>query len=116
MHEMSTCRSLIKQIEKSVQDYVDFKILSVDVSIGQLTNIDINELEDLFPLAAQNTVAQNATLNILSVAPDINCLDCDNNSLSENRELVCPICHSTNTIPLNGTDMLLTNVELESEE
>jgi len=112
---MSTCRTLIKQVEDTVQNYVGIKITSIDVSIGQLANIDIQELQELFPLASKNTITENAKLNILSVAADINCLDCGKDSPSNNRELTCPLCHSKNTIPLNGMDMLLTNVELESE-
>ena len=115
MHEMSTCRSLIKQVEKTMQDYVGYKIKSIDVSIGQLSNIDVNELIELFPLASIDTLVENAKLNILSVAPDINCLDCGKDSQANNKELICPRCNSVNTRPLNGTDMLLTNVELESE-
>ena len=115
MHEMSTCRALIKQVEKSVQDYDNFVISSIDVSIGQLSNINVEELEELFPLASQDTIAANAKLNIISVSPDIKCLDCGKNNKSINNVLVCPVCQSENTIPLNGTEMLLTNVELESE-
>ena len=112
---MSTCRTLIKQVEKTVQDYVGIKITSIDVSIGKLANIDVQELEELFPLASRNTITENAKLNILSIAPDVSCLDCGKDSPAENKELTCPLCHSNNTIPLNGTEMLLTNVELESE-
>ncbi|MDH5256714.1 MAG: hydrogenase maturation nickel metallochaperone HypA [Gammaproteobacteria bacterium] len=115
MHEMSTCRSLINQIEKALQDHANYKISSVDVSIGQLANIDIDELKELFPMASKNTIAENVLLNIKTVSPDINCLDCGKTTLSKNKKLICQNCYSNNTIPLNGTDMLLTNIELECE-
>jgi len=119
MHEISTCRTLIKQVEKTVQDCVGFKIISIDVSVGQLSNINVRELEGLFPLVSVNTIVENAKLNIYSIAPDISCLDCGKDSQADSffdrKILICAFCNSKNTIPLNGTDMLLTNVELESE-
>lgn len=115
MHEMSTCRSLIKQVENSLGDYSSIVVKSVDVSIGTLSNIDIAELVELFPLASKNTITENAKLNITTVVPRISCLNCGVDAQAADRKLICPACHSKNTIPLDGDKLFLTNIELESE-
>ena len=115
MHEMSTCRSLIQSVENAVQDYVGIKILSIDVDIGLLANIDTNELQQLFPLASLNTITEDAKLNINITPVNIRCEACGMESETNDKDMNCPDCNSNQTIILSGTDMLLTNVEVESE-
>jgi len=115
MHEMSTCRSLIQSVENAVQDYVGIKILSIDVDIGLLANIDTDELQQLFPLASRNTITQDAKLNINITPISIKCEACGTENTTSNKNMNCPDCGSNKTTILSGTDMLLTNVEVESE-
>jgi len=115
MHELSTCKSLISQLEKMAQEqHAEGRHISnVILSVGELARVDIDELLILFPVAAKGTLAENALLTVSKMPIRINCLDCDEDSDVRADDLACPHCHHENTRLLSGTDMLLTGIEFQ---
>lgn len=111
MHEMSTCKQLIKQIEKVAETQPDKLIKNIKLSIGELARVDIDELIELFPIASQGTCAENAELIIEREAISIKCIPCEQISDVSMKNMNCPICGSENTQLLAGTDMLLKELE-----
>ena len=111
MHEMSTCKKLIEQIEKFAESHPDKTIKNVTLSIGELARVDIDELVELFPIASQGTCAENAELVIEREPILIKCLACNKESNTSIANMNCPFCGSDKTQLLSGTDMLLKELE-----
>ena len=113
MHEMSTCKKLIEQIEKHAQSQPDQVIVNIKLSIGELARVDIDELVELFPIASIGTRAENAKLTIERQPISIKCLSCSKEANVSIANMNCPVCGAENTQLLSGTDMLLTELEFE---
>ncbi len=111
MHEMSTCKQLIKQIEKLTQAQPNQTLKSITLSIGELARVDVDELVELFPIASQGTCAENANLIINREALSIKCTQCEQLSQVSAQDMNCPLCGSQETQLMQGTDMLLKELE-----
>ena len=111
MHEMSTCRQLIKQIEKFAQAEPEKKIKNIKLSVGELARVDVDELIELFPIASQGTCAENAELIVSRVSISVKCGECSKSSDVTAENMNCAFCGSENTQLSGGTDMLLNELE-----
>lgn len=111
MHEMSTCKQLMKQIEAIAQAHPGKSVKNISLSIGELARVDVDELLELFPLAARGSCAENASLLIHREPISIKCITCDNLSSVSADNMNCPLCGSESTQLMSGTDMLLKELE-----
>ncbi len=111
MHEMSTCKQLIRQIEKIAQTHPGQVVKGITLSIGELARVDIDELIELFPLAAQRTCAEHAKLIVNREAISLKCLTCGQHSKVSADAMDCPLCGSRETQLTGGTDMLIEALE-----
>lgn len=118
MHELSTCKRLIKQVEQFVEDHQQLQtagnISNIQLLIGELARVDVSELKELFPFAARGTLAEHAQLSISHQPIQIHCLRCDMDSDVSADDLRCPLCLAETTRLIAGTDMLLTGIEYET--
>ena len=113
MHELSTCKSLIQQTQNAITDYSTCKIKSITVSIGELARVDVEELVELFPLASQGTIVEDAELIIKREPATFMCNNCQQTSRFSGSHIVCSHCHSQLLTLVSGTDLVLDNIELE---
>lgn len=111
MHEMSTCKQLIRQIEKLVEAQPNQTLKSITLSIGELARVDVDELVELFPIASQGTCAEHARLIINREPISIKCIACEQLSQVSAQDMNCPLCGSQETQLMGGTDMLLKVLE-----
>ncbi len=112
MHELSTCKSLIQQIENTISNYAECNIKSITVLIGELARVDIDELAELFPLASKGTIAENAELIIKRDAVKYSCNECQKITTGTGSDLYCKFCHSSQLTLVSGTEMVLENIEI----
>lgn len=111
MHEMSTCKQLIKQIEKASETQPGKLIKNIKLSIGELARVDVDELIELFPIASQGTCAESAALLIEREAISVKCIECEKVSDVSAGNMNCPLCGCEDTQLLSGTEMLLKELE-----
>ncbi len=111
MHEMSTCKQLIKQIEKVAKAHPNQMLKNITLSIGELARVDVKELVELFPIASLGTCAEHAKLIICHEAISITCKQCEQLSKVLAQDMNCPSCGSQETQLIGGTDMLLKELE-----
>jgi len=122
MHELSTCRSIIHQAENSLSDHSSTsegtqssnQIKSITLRIGELARVDVDELVELFPLAAKDTVAHNAALIIKHEPVSYTCNKCHYIIVQKRTtsNTHCSQCGSDQLALSGGTDMLLDSIEL----
>jgi len=111
MHELSTCKRLISQIEKVAREHQGLSVKSVQLSIGELARVDVTELVELFPLAAKNSIAKNAELQINIIPIRVFCNMCNKESDVTANDLSCRHCQSQDTSLTKGTDMLISHID-----
>lgn len=112
MHEFSLAQGLMSQLLKLAEQHEATKIITVKVTIGQLSGIVADSFSFGFEtLSAENSLTKNAVLEITETEPAKRCLDC--NFIIDSHTRICPKCLSSKLIANGGDDLILTQVEME---
>lgn len=111
MHEMSTCKRILSELEKLALSTPEKKLVAFTLTIGELARVDVEELRYLFPMAAKGTFAENAKMTIEATGLSIYCPHCHQTATVHTDNLDCPNCLNQETVLQNGTEMLLSTVE-----
>lgn len=112
MHEHGLCRSLLQRVLDIGRQHHARRIVSVEVTLGPWSGIHEAQLQHAFDEVRNGTIAAQAQLHIVSGKAVVHCLDCRQTAPVDARELRCPHCHSERVRVLNGTEMLITDIEL----
>lgn len=112
MHELSIAVSLVEEVEAILSKENAEKVLSLEVSIGEISGVEREPFEFCFPLAAEGTALEKARLEIKEVPAVVRCGDCQTQSHPEVPFFVCANCKSSNVRIEEGRDFLLTSLEV----
>ena len=116
MHELSICQQIISQVnEIAIQNQAD-SVDSITLQIGPLSGVEAPLLNQAFPFAAAQSVAENAALIIEQLPIVIRCQQCGAESQATTNKLVCSQCGDYHTELISGDEMLLASVELTRPE
>jgi len=116
MHELSVCQALIDQVARVAREQRAARVSAVHVSVGPLSGIEPQLLEQAYPLAAAGSLAEEAELCIESAPIRVYCDQCDQESTATASRLVCAGCGNWRTKLVSGDELLLTHVELFREQ
>lgn len=116
MHEFAVCRGLMRQVERVARDNDARIVRRIVVSIGALSGVEADLLQQAFAAASAGTLAEGAVLDIEAVAPRVHCLECGAESLAATNRLVCGQCGDWRVLVVAGEEMLLKSVEIERAE
>ncbi len=114
MHEYSVVSALLDQCETIVQEHKATSVISLDVKIGILSGVEISQLKIAFDTFKQGSVCQDAKLNIELQPLLLQCDDCQKISEQSSYDTRCPACNSTKTQIIDGEDMYLMRLDLDS--
>jgi len=112
MHELSRCKSLIEQIQNSISEYAEYKIKTITVLVGELSQIDLDEFVELFPLAAKGTFVEKAELIVKKDPAKYSCANCSQLCTPKGSDLYCTFCQSSQLTLISGTEFMLDSIEL----
>lgn len=116
MHELSVCQSIVQQaVSIALQNHA-CAISKIDLAIGPLAGVDIRLLEHAFPIASSGTMAEDAQLNTQSLPLTVKCKTCSLESEAKPNRLICGHCGDWHTTVISGDEMLITSIELETDE
>ncbi len=113
MHELSTMINLVNMACKAADQEGGGKIISMEVSVGEMSGIIEYYLQMYFPQASKGTPAEGAELIVHMVPVRVCCLECGEEyepSAKTNR--VCPKCHSAMGRVVAGRDVVLDRITL----
>lgn len=116
MHELAICQSLIDQLNDIASDYPGRKIATVHIQVGPLSGVVPQLLKDAFPLASAGTVAENATLKCHASDIQVHCPKCGKDSEAGSNNMICHNCGNWQTELISGDELMLRQVELESQD
>jgi hydrogenase nickel incorporation protein HypA/HybF len=116
VHELAICQALVAQVEEVTRAQHGRCADVVEVSIGPLSGVEPQLLQQAFPLAAAGSLAENAQLHVESLPVRVHCDSCGSDSDASASRLVCRQCGNWRTRLLSGDELLLTRVEIIREQ
>ena len=115
MHELSICQALIAKVEE-IAAARSGQVRKVRLGIGPLSGVEPQLLEDAYPLACAGTCAEGSELEIEPTNIRVRCHSCGAESVAAANRLVCGKCGDWRTELLSGDELLLLQIELETDE
>jgi len=116
MHELSVCQAMLKQVLDIAQDYPDHQVKSITLKIGHLSGVEPLLLEQAFPFASVDTIAESAKLIIDNLPVKVRCLQCGAESETAPNQLLCQHCGDWRTQLQSGDEMVLASIEFVMNE
>jgi len=115
MHEYSIVQSLIDLAEENARKNNAKKVTKLEIKVGVLSGVEIPLLETAFNTFKEDTICNDAEFKIISQPIVVRCRDCNQESELKKNEYTCPNCKSQNLEVLDGEDMYLMSLELETD-
>jgi hydrogenase nickel incorporation protein HypA/HybF len=106
MHELSLTQSLIDIVEDYASREGFTRVNVLKLSFGRLSGIDPDALEFTFEIQSRGTRAEGARLEFDIRPAVLYCTVCEQESLSEGFQPLCPRCGSGEVILSSGTEEL----------
>lgn len=113
MHELAVCQALVEAVTSIAADERARTVTDIHVSIGPLSGVESELLQNAFPLAAAGTVAGAAVLHLSIQAVKILCERCGTETEVAANRLVCDHCNNWRTRLISGDELLLERVCFE---
>ena len=114
MHELSVCLSLLQQVETIAAERNATRVTAITLSIGPLSGVEPELLENAYPLAAAGTVAEEAQLIVETADIVVRCSQCDSETTVTPNKLLCGSCGDFRTQLVSGDELTLMRVELDA--
>lgn len=129
MHEYSLAQGIVQTVVEVAREHNATKIKKVEVTAGEFSMINFEQLEFAFGIASEGTIAEGAELLIEEEKGKIECEECQyqgpiEQAIQEMDHFIvdlsnifeCPNCHSNRTKIVGGRDVYVKNIEAEVEE
>lgn len=111
MHEFSLCQNIIDIVIPSVPK--DRQAKSIVLTIGALSQVDVDSLAFWFPVAAKNTVLAKTKLHIETEAAYATCHTCQKHYAIQTLYDACPHCDCGGNPVVSGQRLQVKSVEIE---
>ncbi len=118
MHEFSTTQQIVSCILKEAKKRRAKKVIEVNLAIGKLTVLGLEQIRFCYELLVKDTLMENSKLRIEQVEPVVECEKCNYNGpiRQDDNEvyhfifpvLKCPECGGTVSI-VKGRECLVKN-------
>jgi hydrogenase nickel incorporation protein HypA/HybF len=113
MHELAICQALIDEVMSIATDKGASTVSDIYVSVGPLSGVESQLLQNAFPIASAGTVAQHADLHLRAQPVTVSCASCGTETEVAANRLVCGNCADWRTHLVSGDELLLERVCLE---
>ena len=115
MHELAIASALVDEAQKIAVQNRARRVSSVSVAIGVLSGVEREALCFSFPLVAEGTLLEGATL-VVDIRPlRIKCSSCGVESECSEISFLCPSCADSKVELIGGREILITSMELEDD-
>jgi hydrogenase nickel incorporation protein HypA/HybF len=107
---------MLNQIDAIAAQHHASSVTKVTLRVGPLSGVEPQLLLQAFPLASAGTIASDATLVIESLPIRVRCRGCEKESEVSINRLTCRHCGDYQTQVISGDEMLLANLELNTND
>lgn len=113
MHELSIAESLLQIIEDTATERHFLRVKVVWLEIGQLACVEQESLRFYFDVVIQGSIAHTARLEIIDIAGQAHCHDCNRHCAIASYDAACPYCGSVALTVTQGEAMRIKELEVE---
>jgi len=110
MHELSIVQSMMKIIDKYARGR---EVEKVVLKIGKMSGVEPHFLKESFDVFKENTICENASLEIIETDIKVKCNECNQVSQIEGFNFQCPNCNSNKTKIISGEEMHIEYIEVK---
>ncbi len=116
MHEMGIATEIIRIVTESIPtDMKDPKVTRINLKVGKLASVVTQSLQFCFEIAAKETPAEGAELNVEEIEVSAQCNDCEHKWQFSEPVFYCPECNSGSIEMLSGRELDIESIELEDD-
>ena len=116
MHELAVTQGILNFAVEEAAGREAKKITHIRIALGSLSGIVAECVETYFPLVAEGTVAEGATLTFRRIPAVVRCLECGAESELPDFRLRCPACTSRRVELKSGREAYIESMEIEEVE
>ena len=116
MHELSVVAGLFETLVEQARTHGARKVTTVTLRVGKLSGVVPELLESAFDMYKKGTIAGEAKLWVVDIPLRIRCRACGTESDIQSWVFLCGACTSPDLEILQGTDMVLERIELETDD
>jgi hydrogenase nickel incorporation protein HypA/HybF len=109
MHEIGLCESFLHAVERRAAGR---RVTEVRLRIGVLHRVVEPALAQAFALVAQGSVAEGATVELVSVPVRVTCRQCGQESEATEQVPLCPACGATDPDLSGGDELILEAIRI----
>jgi len=120
MHELSIASSVVDRVLEFLDSHEVKKVITVRLAIGELSNVEAEQLRFCYTAITQETALENSTLEIENVPAVVECPSCsyrgrpkywaDALSAAPIPTFECPDCKGT-VEPVEGNDCAIKAIQ-----
>jgi hydrogenase nickel incorporation protein HypA/HybF len=109
MHEIGLCESLLAAVERRAAGR---RVDGVTFRVGVLHRVVPASMDQAFELVSGGTVAEGATVHLVSVPVTVTCRGCGAEATSEELITICPSCGAAGPDITAGDELILESIRL----
>ena len=113
MHELAITESIVKSAVPKAQAAGAKRILTINLKLGELSDIVPSCIEHYLQYAAKGTLAEGAKIHVGRIPVRIKCRDCLRDSEIKRHTFTCPECGSSNIELIQGREYYIDSLEVE---
>ena len=114
MHELGIMTGVLDAVRKASADAGAQKLLSVDLSVGEMTEAIQDALEFAFEaLTEGDPFTEGAELRVHMITPKSRCLECGAEFEHDRFHMFCPECDSFATQLIAGRELQIDSIEVD---
>jgi hydrogenase nickel incorporation protein HypA/HybF len=113
MHEMSLCENILQTLQQQANAQQYSKVKTIWLEIGELAGVEADALRFSFDSVMQDSIADQARLEIIDIAGQAYCSHCAKNVPIQQRYDACPECGHFPLQIVSGDQMRIKQLEVE---
>lgn len=113
MHELAITEAVIELINREAGEKGFKKVLGISLRVGEYSGIIPECIREFFPIAAMDSIAQGAELEIQSLPAAFRCLNCGYEGPVSRKEACCPMCRSREIRMTAGREFYVDSLKVE---
>lgn len=114
MHETGIAEGILSSTLRAARDEGAVRVNSVDITVGQLTEVMEDALQFAWEVVRGATIAADAVLNITMVDAESRCADCEHQWIHDRYNGArCPSCGGYIITLLRGRELSIDSIDID---
>ena len=115
MHELSLAQSIVDIVQHAASANGGGRVMTVGVRIGELSGVVVDSLTFCFTAITAGTSLEGTALRVDRIPVRARCRECDARCEPANLVFLCPSCGSGNLEIIAGTELQVSEIEVEED-